>query len=317
MPKSRPGLFLALALLCAACNSGSPHSTSTAATPTFTTFDALENPLASLPLNGSPAIVSTIPTDINASGYIVGYGSYGLADSIGFLRTPDGTINSLPSPVSGGSQGTQCFDINAAGAAVCFENSGIVKLSGSGVPIFSQGSLIWSVSGKVNQVLISGNNVFAFAINDGGDVAGMYAPLTGPAVQYGFLLTSGDLLTPFDIPNAATLTVSRVSNSDQIIGTFRDNIGAIHGFLRSADGTLTQIDAPNTGSESNYCTTLNDMNGTIVGSASNSSGMHSFSLTSDGSFTVFDPSGTGSAGSAASGINSPAPSSERSPTPIP
>ena len=45
---------------------------------------------------GGNAIHSSIPTDINASGYIVGYGPDGILDSVAFLRAPDGTIASMP-----------------------------------------------------------------------------------------------------------------------------------------------------------------------------------------------------------------------------
>jgi len=77
-----------------------------------------------------------------------------------------------------------------------------------------------------------------------------------------------------------------------------------HGFLRTAAGAITILDAPGAGTTGFTGTQVNDIgsSGAIVGSVSGTAtGTHSFILSSAGTYTVFDPTGTSA--SQAHGIN--------------
>ena len=301
-------VFFLLLPLCSACNSGSPSGrTDPAATPTFYTINVPPDSAT------GAAITSTLPTDINARGEIVGYDMDAKLVLRGFFQSPEGALTAVPVPTSasGHGQGTECFGINASGTAACLDLEGISSISSSEYPNHASSAFTQTSDGRPKLISIPGNNVLSSAINDRGDVAGTYANVMA-GVAYGFLLTRTGTFTSFVLPGsfnfsaAYIFTVARITGADEIIGTFYDTNGVAHGFIRSADGEIKRVDPPGAVSQANHGTSLNDINsgGTIVGSAYTSSGNQSFSLAPDGSFTVFDPPGTGPSGSSAHGINS-------------
>jgi hypothetical protein len=301
--------LLVLLPLCCACNSGGPSGSRPPAGPTFYTITVSPN------ATKGAAIMSTQPTDINASGEIVGTVGYDADAGLnltGFFESPEGSVTTVPVPTSswGQGQGTECLGINASGTAACIDLEGMGSASSSEYPNHPSSTFTQTSHGRPKLISIPGNNVLSSTINDPGDVAGTDADVTA-GVAHGFLLTRAGAFTSFDLPAscnfsaAYVFTVARITDKDEIIGTFSDANAVSHGFTRSADGTIRQIDPPGALAQANHGTSLNDINsgGTIVGSVYTSSGDQSFSLASDGSFTVFNPPGTGPSGSSANGIN--------------
>jgi len=80
----------------------------------------------------------------------------------------------------------------------------------------------------------------ASGVNDRCDISGFY---TVAKVTHGFLL-HGRHLSTLDFGAATNTQALGVNNSDQVVGSFVDAAGTMHGFVWRA-GTLTQVDDPN------------------------------------------------------------------------
>jgi hypothetical protein len=76
-------------------------------------------------------------------------------------------------------------------------------------------------------------------------------------------------------------------------GTYADALDSLHGFLRKANGTITNFDIPGATCAGSYglCTQPYAINssGAITGMGCDSVTCHAFIRTYDGSFTIFDP----------------------------
>lgn len=139
-----------------------------------------------------------------------------------------------------------------------------------------------------------------------GDVAGIYADNNNAV--HSFLRAANGTITEFDDPNAPTDVSSRgtmamaINDSGQIVGTYTtgsyDTNSAYRGFLRSADGSFTAIDAPGagTGESAN-----NRKQGTIAAAINTSGAITGFYVDSSnnrhgfiysaGTYTSFDVPG--------------------------
>ena len=82
-----------------------------------------------------------------------------------------------------------------------------------------------------------------------------------------------------------------------VAGFYIDGVGAEHGFLRSASGTITTFEAPNagTGSEQGTIVTGIDASGDVIGAYTDSNNaIHGFVRNaSTGAFTMIDAPGAG------------------------
>ena len=106
-----------------------------------------------------------------------------------------------------------------------------------------------------------GATLTAAAINGRGDVAGFYTnPATGNTD--GFLLRHGQL-TDLAVPGATTTMALGVNNFDEVVGTYTDAAGNMHGFTWTARHGFTTVDDPN----GIGTTTINGVNdfGQLVG----------------------------------------------------
>jgi hypothetical protein len=144
-------------------------------------------------------------------------------------------------------------------------------------------------------------------INANGDIVGVYstAPSAGVLnLAHGFVrLASTGTITPFDAPNAGTgknqgtFAVS-INDGGVITGIYSDSGTAEHGFLRAADGTITEFDVP--GAPVNVAhrgTSPTDINasGVITGMMEDTNTVrHGFLRAADGTFTSFDAPDAGS-----------------------
>jgi hypothetical protein len=296
MPKFHLGSFLVLALLCSACNSGSPHSTSTPpSAPTFTAFDA---PGASGP---GPLIFcgftfGTYPQSINATGTIVG--SFYDADQTrhGFIRSPGGTFIIVDAPGAGAGcpLGTSLVSINASATSL-----GLATYTGpSIVGTTSQppDSAVFTRTPSAQVELYTPLPVFEItpvALNDSGTITGYYSD--AKLFVHGFFISSDGLQT-INAPNAAlgagvgTFPASINAGGD-VVGWYIDSSGLQHGFLMQADGSFVSLDVPSTiGGTSS--TGINS-SGTIAGTFTSDAGPLIFLRTADGIYTLFTPPITG------------------------
>src|ERR1700745_348327 len=93
----------------------------------------------------------------------------------------------------------------------------------------------------------------AFGINPAGTITGFTRDAN--FARHGFLRAPDGTITIFDDPNAGACSTScgpigngqgtrafAINPSGQIVGSYTDNIGRCHGYVRAASGTFTQID---------------------------------------------------------------------------
>src|SRR5215831_621764 len=98
----------------------------------------------------------------------------------------------------------------------------------------------------------------AFGINPAGAITGFTRDAN--FARHGFLRAPDGTITIFDDPNAGTCSTScgsigngqgtrafAINPSGVITGFYTDNSGRCHGYVRAANGTFTQIDAPDAG----------------------------------------------------------------------
>ncbi|MFL6688785.1 MAG: hypothetical protein ACJ8IR_01155 [Alphaproteobacteria bacterium] len=112
------------------------------------------------------------------------------------------------------------------------------------------------------------NGVYTVAVNKAGEVAGSAA----------FLRHSDGTLEVFSVFNAANSSVWDMNEAGEIVGHYGNGNG--HAFLRSADGTIANIDPP--GATWAYAIGMSS-HGTVVGGSS----AGNYIRARDGSYTMF------------------------------
>src|SRR5207253_6770055 len=103
-----------------------------------------------------------------------------------------------------------------------------------------------------------GQGTFANGMNALGAITGFTRDANN--ARHGFLRAPDGTFTIFDDPNAGSCSAScgnigngqgtrafAINPSGQVVGSYTDNIGRCHGYVRAASGTFTQIDAPDAG----------------------------------------------------------------------
>jgi len=115
---------------------------------------------------------------------------------------------------------------------------------------------------------------------------------------HGIVRAPDNTVTTFD-PAGSIGTFSRsIATQGTITGYFEDASSHVHGFFRTADGSITDFDAP----QANYTYAEAITDGVIVGDYSTgSSQSHGFIRATDSTFTTFDP--PGSNGTTAQALN--------------
>lgn len=125
-------------------------------------------------------------------------------------------------------------------------------------------------------------------------VAAMAASFLAPAARAAYTYTT------IDVAGSSYTSAYGINALGQVVGTYADASGNMHGFPRSADGSsITTIDPA--GSTSTMVTGIND-SGQIVGFAqlTGTSGLQGFIRAGDGSFTLIS---NASANTFVTGIN--------------
>ena len=122
----------------------------------------------------------------------------------------------------------------------------------------------------------SGQGTFAGSMSLSGDlIAGYYSDSTG--MNHGFVRAADGTITKFDVPGAATgpglgtttYWAQCINPAGAITGSYMDQNGAVHAFVRTADGTIAKFDAPGAGVGSGQGTYVWAINpaGTVAGTS--------------------------------------------------
>jgi probable HAF family extracellular repeat protein len=130
----------------------------------------------------------------------------------------------------------------------------------------------------------------AARINDRGQIVGVYTATDGGSGldARGFLFDRGEY-TPTDIPGARSTSPTGIDNRGRIAGTYVDAEGAMHGFLRDADGAVATIDVP--GAVATQLLDLNDRGETAGVFADAGGTLRGFRRAADGAVTRVDRPG--------------------------
>jgi hypothetical protein len=158
----------------------------------------------------------------------------------------------------------------------------------------------------------AGQGTFANGMNTLGTIVGFIRDAN--VARHGFLRAPDGTFTMFDDPNAGTCSTScgtigpgqgtrayAINPSGEIVGFYSDNSARCHGYVRAANGTFTQIDAPDAGTgpfpqgtfPSEFTPAGINPAGAITGFYVDASSVqHGFVRASGGKITEFDPSGS-------------------------
>jgi len=227
------------------------HGIVRAANGTLTEFDA---PGADM-FDGH---LGTAASSINTSGVVTGfYRDINYFITHGFVRATNGAITTFDAP--GGDQGTEPISINDAGVTagtyldVNYAQHGFVRAANGSISVFD------APGAGTN----SGEGTVAVSVNTAGVIAGTY--IDSNYVAHGFVRAANGTITEFDAPGSGMLgwVASLVRKSDapplqgtygltindagSIVGPYLDSNMVVHGYVRAANGAITEFDAPGAG----------------------------------------------------------------------
>jgi hypothetical protein len=271
--------------------------------PKFITFDA--------PGAGSGAGQGTTANGIDSRGAVVGW--YVDADSVnhGFVRARDGTITTFDVLGAGtaAGQGTVALGTNPAGAitgmyfdANCLYHGFLRDPDGAITTFDAPGAnTVGGICSTATFWLVM-QGTAAQAINAAGTIAGIYTDASG--VGHVFLRDPDGTFTTFDAAGAGTgavqgtwsTTFYGLNPAGAISGWYVDSSMALHGFLRTAKGTVTNIDAPGAGTGAIQGTvpmSLNPQRAVAGFYLDGNSVFHGFLRSPGGKLTTFDVPGGG------------------------
>ncbi|HTS32111.1 MAG TPA: hypothetical protein VMH81_39840 [Bryobacteraceae bacterium] len=281
-------------------------------TPTITTIDG--------PHAGTINGYGTVAIAICPAGQIAGFYADYSNVMHGYLLTADGKMATLDVAPSGIGYGIP-FPATGAGPgtyAIAGDACGIVAgyfVDGGGVAH----GYIRAIDGTITKFDVpgagtgSGQGTFAGNLSLSGElIAGNY--IDGSGMNHGFLRTADGSITKFDVPGAATgpglgtttYWAQCITPTGMITGSYMDKNGAVHGYVRGADGTITTFDALGAGTaagQGTYAWAINPA-GTTAGGSQDSNGVfHGLLRTADGKITMYDIPGAGPGGTLAQGID--------------
>ena len=158
----------------------------------------------------------------------------------------------------------------------------------------------------------AGQGTTGFGINPAGAITGFTRDAN--FARHGFVRAPDGTITIFDDPNAGTCSSScgtigngqgtrafAINPSGVITGFYTDTSAHCHGYVRAANGTFTQIDAPDAGTgpfpQGTFPSDITPMGinpaGAITGFyVDASSAQHGFVRAPNGVITEFDPTGS-------------------------
>jgi hypothetical protein len=257
---------------------------------------------------GTKALQGTAATAIDPAGDVAGIYIDSTGNEHAFVLPAGGTIAAFDASGTGGSGvETIPFGFDTAG-----DLAGIYVDASSRVHGFVRAAS----TGAITILDVAGEDTgreegtFPLCINGAGEIAGSYSTtLTTSSgtnsFAHGFVRSTGGTITTFDaVPlptsygssNPGTYVVS-INASGEVAGFYIDAVGADHGFLRNASGTISTFVAPNAGTGLNQGTVVTgiDAAGDVAGvyiDANNA--IHGFMRSaSTGTVTAIDAPGAG------------------------
>jgi hypothetical protein len=232
---------------------GTEHGFVRAPLGAITTFDAPDADITPGDFAG------TIPLSINPAGEVTGYYFDTQFNTHGFVRDANGHVTEFDAP----GASSLCFGlttptgINAAGEITGFYEDAVCNNHG-----FLRGR-----NGAVTVVDIPGfSQTVPEAINDEGEIAG-FGSDTATGAGHGFVRRNGGFFSTFDLPNVRDFENMAINSAGVVVGFWFDRNLVFRSFRRSADGTVTTIDAPGAGTGMFQGTLANGINpaGVITG----------------------------------------------------
>lgn len=241
-----------------------------------------------------PGSQATSPASINPAGQITGKYFDGNA-SHGFLRDANGTITSFDAPNA--SFGTSPAFITPEGLIV----GTYVDANYNTQPFLRAKDGTFTPFPIPSPGAVLGGGLVA---NSAGAITGVFTDSDGN--PHAYLRAPSGKFTLFDFPPAylsfsffpgappAAPSIVAMTPGGTIVGSYFDLNGAIHGFLRTIDGTFTTFDAPNaaTGFFTGTTPTAINESGIVTGQYFDTTlpsfGIRIFLRTPNGVFTNFD-----------------------------
>lgn len=233
---------------------------------------------------------------VNNAGGVAGYYDTTYFVYHGLYRTADGGLASFDAPGagsdSGSGQGTYPTAMNSSGAITGYYVD----------PADVKHGFVRDASGVIQTFDVPGaggetyTGTQAFAINDGGAVAGVYSGLS----SYGaFFRSPKGTITTFTIPNSGSITVKSMNVWGAMTGYFSDpgTTFPLHGFIRTVDGAITTFDAPSArgGVTATLAWSITDQGYVVGWHYSNANyKAHGFVRGPGGAITSFDAPGSAS-----------------------
>lgn len=236
-----------------------------------------------------PVPRGTFPTAINERGEVIGYCVDSIAVAHGFVRDARGRIAVFDAPGDGAHQrqGTFPSDINNTGTIVGYYvdsnrlHHGFVRdPTGAFTRLDAPGAgegLQPPVMGHPE--LLSGQGTLATGVNDGGKITGYF--IDAKNLRHGFLRDKFGTFLTFDVAGSGGTSPESINSSGEIVGSYEDppevmnndrmyssRSGAVHGFVRDAEGRITRLDMPRATHgpmEGTYPQSVDD-SGVVVGS---------------------------------------------------
>jgi hypothetical protein len=250
---------------------------------------------------GTAAGQGTIPIGIVQGGWVMGNYIDASDVSHGFLRSPDGKIAKFDAPGAGtgAGQGT----VYAWGMNPALEIVGVYLDANNLYHCFLR-----TADGKFTTINAPGAGTEAGqgtdceSVNSAGVIQGDYADSNG--TYHGFLRARDGTFITFDAPGAPAgpgqgiypAIFSGINPEGTTIGEFLDTNYVWHGYLRTPDGTITQIDNPGAGASSFQGTGTTGISpeGEINGWYIDTDNVfHGYLLAPDGAITLVDVPGSG------------------------
>ncbi len=231
---------------------------------------------------GTNAGQGTFPSSINSSGVIAG----GYTDSInaahGFVRAANGTITTFDAPgapTTTANRGTVAMGINDSGVIVGFYSTGTYNTNSVYHGFQRLATSPYTITNIDAPNAGTGNGpgfkqgTEAYGINASGEIVGSYTDSN--FYHHGFLL-SGSTYTVIDPPGASTTqcinshgknfggaNADSIDTAGDIAGSYLDTSCAQHGFVRTASGTYTSLDAA--GADTSPCSSSAGVGETLCG----------------------------------------------------
>jgi hypothetical protein len=264
--------------------------------PKFTKFN--------VPHAGRGAGQGTIPIGIVNGDWIMGSYIDRKGVSHGFLRSPDGTITEFDAPGAGTQPGQGTIEVHGMNSAL--EIVGTVQ----GADNVYHG-FVRSPSGKFTTFDCPGAGTGSYlgtaahSVSGAGLISAEYVDDNN--VWHGCVRDRHGKVTVYDPPDIGTVPGSNqgtypaifsgINPEGAIIGEYMDTNYTYHAYLRAADGTITEFDDPNAGTQALQGSGTSGINraGEINGWYIDPNNVfHGYLRTPDSTMTEYDVPGSGS-----------------------